>query len=146
MVVGKDDLDRFIFRLAVEAGLDQRLALGVVVNFVAIENYIQERRVSVKIDCGRQSVAPINCCVARALLNDLLINQSWQVRRLVVVGYINSEFSKLGCVNICYVSLEIRVCLQQNGFVRFQPGNSCILSFYPKFIALEVGDPVRIAL
>ncbi len=74
MVVGKDDLDRFIFGLAVEARLDQRLALGVVVNFFTVKNYIQERRVSVKIDCGRQSVAPINFLVARALLNDLLID------------------------------------------------------------------------
>ncbi len=124
MVVGKDDLDCFIFGLAVEARLDQRLALGVVVNFVTVENYIQERRVTVNVDCGWQSVAPINFLVARALLNDLLINQSWQVRCLVDVGYINSEFSKLGCVNICYVSFEIRVCLKQNGFVRFHPGNS----------------------
>ena len=104
VVVWKDDFDRFIFGLVVEAGLDQRLALGVVVNFVTFENHIKERRVSINVDCGRQSVAPINCRVARALLNHLFINKSWQVRLLIVIGYINSEFSKLGCVEFSGVN------------------------------------------
>jgi hypothetical protein len=74
VVVGKDNFDRFIFGLVVETGLDQRLALGVVVNFFTVENHIKECRVSINVDCGRQSVAPINCRVARALLNHLFID------------------------------------------------------------------------
>ena len=71
MAVVKLDQNCFIFWFAVETKLHQRITTGIVVNFVNIEGYIKKSFVTISIDCGRQSVAPINCGVIWALLNHL---------------------------------------------------------------------------